>query len=583
MVEIGLSFLPFPASDSPLFPMPYSIRPIKELRDQQVRYAPREKKIEQMERAEKFYNEIDTEKDYSYKSICFLITEYRPEMYAELVFPGKDVKSDLLQFIDDLAESIAIPLEQVKEPVWTIEQLCKKFSIRSKTLLRWRRIGLISRRFLLDGKKRVGFLNSSVERFVANNPDCVRRGENFSQLTEEERQEIIKQAKKMSANGKTPTEVAQQLSQKIGRSIETIRYTLKAFDEANAECAVFPNRHTPLSKEIRQTIYQAFRKKESIESLAGRHKRTQTHIDNIIRSHCVRRIMGLPLDYIDSPEFHAMTDPALAHEAAFTANFEDEIVGSEVFVETANHDSTGLPPYLAGLYAIPLLSAEQETFLFRKMNYLKFKASQLRETLGKKKARKRKDEMTQIEDLYDQSVQIKNEIIASNLRLVVSIAKRHVSPTSSFFELVSDGNLILMKAVEKFDYTRGNKFSTYATWAMMRHFARSIPKEKKYHDRFHSSEEEILESAEDLHISPTLEEKIQAEREDIVRHFMSELSEREQQILAGHYGFFENVSPKTLRQISSEMHVSKERVRQIEIRALAKLRKLAKEEHLDIP
>ncbi|MCL2625153.1 MAG: RNA polymerase subunit sigma-70, partial [Planctomycetaceae bacterium] len=101
--------------------MPYKIRPIKELQAQQARYAPREKKIEQMERAEKFFNEIDTEKNYSYKSICFHITEYRPEMHAELVFPGKDVKSDLLLFIDDLAKSIAIPLEQARESVWTIE------------------------------------------------------------------------------------------------------------------------------------------------------------------------------------------------------------------------------------------------------------------------------------------------------------------------------------------------------------------------------------------------------------------------------------------------------------------------------
>ena len=63
---------------------------------------------------------------------------------------------------------------------------------------------------------------------------------------------------------------------------------------------------------------------------------------------------------------------------------------------------------------------------------------------------------------------MKNQIIRSNLRLVVSIAKRHVGPSNNFFELVSDGNMSLIRAVEKFDYSRGNKFSTYASWAIMK-------------------------------------------------------------------------------------------------------------------
>ena len=72
---------------------------------------------------------------------------------------------------------------------------------------------------------------------------------------------------------------------------------------------------------------------------------------------------------------------------------------------------------------------------------------------------------------------MKNFLIRSNLRLVVSIAKRHMKPRMSFFEMVSDGNMSLIRAIEKFDYTKGNKFSTYATWAIMKNYARSIPAE----------------------------------------------------------------------------------------------------------
>ena len=83
--------------------------------------------------------------------------------------------------------------------------------------------------------------------------------------------------------------------------------------------------------------------------------------------------------------------------------------------------------------------------------------------------------MGQIEKLYDESIATKNQIIRANLRLVVSIAKRYVGPTQDFFELVSDGNISLLRAVDKFDFSRGNKFSTYATWAIMKNFARTSP------------------------------------------------------------------------------------------------------------
>ena len=80
-------------------------------------------------------------------------------------------------------------------------------------------------------------------------------------------------------------------------------------------------------------------------------------------------------------------------------------------------------------------------------------------------------EMDEIEKYYDQIVAVKNQIVQANLRLVVSIAKRHVSQTEEFFGLVSDGNVSLMRAAEKFDFARGFKFSTYASWAIMKNFA----------------------------------------------------------------------------------------------------------------
>src|SRR5262249_55205631 len=132
----------------------------------------------------------------------------------------------------------------------------------------------------------------------------------------------------------------------------------------------------------------------------------------------------------------------------------------------------------------------------RKFNYLKYKALKLREQLDPLHARG--SQMDEIERLYDQAVVVKNQIVRANLRLVVSIAKRHVGPTDNFFELVSDGNMSLIRAAEKFDYARGNKFSTYASWAIMKNFARTIPDEHRKRDRFRTSQAEMFSATADV-------------------------------------------------------------------------------------
>ena len=150
----------------------------------------------------------------------------------------------------------------------------------------------------------------------------------------------------------------------------------------------------------------------------------------------------------------------------------------------------GLAPYVASLYEVPLLTREQEVHLFRKLNYLKFKIDHLRGRL--KPSRPQRKLLARIEKLYGETVATRNQIICANLRLVVSIAKRYVGPGQNFFELVSDGNLSLMRAVEWFDYSLGNRFSTYATWAIINNFSRSIQESVCYRNRFRSDPSGLL-------------------------------------------------------------------------------------------
>ena len=240
----------------------------------------------------------------------------------------------------------------------------------------------------------------------------------------------------------------------------------------------------------------------------------------------------------------------------------------------------GLPPYLASLYEVPLLAREQEVHLFRKMNYLKYQANQLRERIDP--ARARTADLDEIERLQEEALAVKNQIIRANLRLVVSIAKRHVGPSNNFFELVSDGNMSLIRAVEKFDFARGNKFSTYASWAIMKNFARTIPEENYRRDRFVTGHEEMFEAAADNRTDEHEYETAQKRKQEAVKGMLGRLDDRERRIIISRYGI-NGASEQTLEQLGRELGITKERVRQIESRAQEKLRRIASEEKLDLP
>lgn len=541
---------------------------MRQLMDQQVRFAPREKKLEQISRAETLLREIDRERIYTYEYLCFRITDYRPESFPNSKLTGEDAAHDLLLFVEDVSDSADVKAEAVGERVLTVEELSKMFNVSTKTVSRWRQQGLVSRRFLFGGRKRVGFLQSSVERFVTDNQERVERSTRFSQLTDEERQEIIDRARRLARSGGCQSEVARRLARHTGRSVETIRYTLRQFDKDNPEMAVFPDTAGPLTDEIKAKLYQQYRRGTSVEVLAKKHCRTKTTVYRVIGEMRARRLMELPLDYIPNDLFTKKNADKVC-----LADFPENDPGARKARRPA-----GLPPYLASLYEIPLFTPAQEAHVFRKFNYLKHKAAELRESLDA--ANPKSSTMDEIEQLYEEAVATKNQIVRANLRLVVSIAKRHVGQGENFFELVSDGNMSLLRAVEKFDYARGNKFSTYASWAIMKNFARTIPGEFRHRDRFRTSHDELFAATEENRGDQRAEESAQNEREHQIERILSKLDDREQRIIIHRFGLDHSHEPQTLKEVGEEMGVTKERVRQIEARALSKLRLAAEEEHI---
>jgi RNA polymerase sigma factor (sigma-70 family) len=238
-----------------------------------------------------------------------------------------------------------------------------------------------------------------------------------------------------------------------------------------------------------------------------------------------------------------------------------------------------LSPSLAGLDGDPLLTREQEVHLFRKMNFLKHQAARFRSAINPAKVKAA--DLDLVEALQGEALAVKNQIIRANLRLVVSLVKKLIRPKQDFAELVSDGYVALIQAIEKFDFSRGYKFSTYASWAIVNNLFRDSPKNHR-HDRFVTGHEAMLEAAPDHRNDERQREAEQERRREAIREMLGRLDDRERKIIVSRFGLG-GTREKTLAQLGKELGITKERVRQLETRARDKLRQLAEAQKLDLP
>ncbi len=246
--------------------------------------------------------------------------------------------------------------------------------------------------------------------------------------------------------------------------------------------------------------------------------------------------------------------------------------------DAAPPTGAGITPYIASLYQTRLLAKEEEQFYFRRMNWLKFRAASVRGRLDRRRASLRQIE--QVEGLLAEAETVKAILITANLRLVVSIAKKFVDATWAFEELVSEGNLALMRAVEKFNFALGNRFSTYATYAIQRHFYRLSHRGRQLRKRFVADDEALKDRAAAEQVHDYCSSDQIAMLKDLFAGFLAELEPRERRIVVARFGF-DGKPPRTFRELGSQMGVCKERIRQIQGRAMDKLRELAAEAKLE--
>ena len=542
----------------------------------QLRFAPLRQRQKQLAAAEDLCAMLEAGKDYPFDFICYRITGHSPKEEEQAIINGKDLLSDLQIFISKLSSQIADNAVQYPQKIYTIEELAAKLNVSTKTINRWRKKGLVARKFIVEGgAKRLGFGQDRVEKFAAKNGELIKKAAAFERLDKNKKNEIISCVRNLAKKDMSLRKIILDVAARLGVSAETVRLTIKKYEQEHPGKNPVANVRKMIRPAQAAEVYRLSQQGLSIKELSERFGKCRSTIYRVINQRREKMILAKKIEYIDSPDFN---EPQAFDKIC--GNISRNIEKSKGVDNLLKQFDTGGKE--------EAMNRQRESELFRKYNFLKFMAAANKEKINLAKVNARL--VNRIENCMLLAEAIKKNLTEANMRLVATIAGKHAASGVNMQDLIGEGHISLMRAVEKFDYNRGFRFATYASWVIAKDYARKIPaelaKQKKISDTDIETLHKELKSRFEFKPSDSASlTTIEQAGRDIRQVLRDNLDKREQFIIVNHFGLSGSLvkkEKKTLQQIGNELGLSKERIRQIELTALQKLRQILSSEQFEL-
>jgi RNA polymerase primary sigma factor len=273
------------------------------------------------------------------------------------------------------------------------------------------------------------------------------------------------------------------------------------------------------------------------------------------------------IDYVTNPSFALKA----TEERLFGENVKVEVPSWTYFGDTVEDELPNSTRRIS-------LDLEDERILFLRFNYARYRLSPMIDAQRKRETTVRARQML---FWYRRMQEARANLVQANMGLVLAMAKRSRIASVEFSELVSEGNMALLRSVEKFDISRGFRFSTYACRAILKSFSRMASKCGRYRQRFPTEYDPELErSDQDIRRHQAQAEDTLDSLRRVLADNRARLTEIEQRIIWARFAIDGGGRKRTLSQVGQIVGLSNERVRQIQSLALRKIRAALEDSYL---
>ncbi len=497
-------------------PLPTLSIPALSRLEQQLRFSPKETLLGAIVRAEGLARDVADDQPYPEDWIAFRVTGHRPDVAAPELVPGEALKSELSSLVERLCDAGKVTIDDFRgEAMVEADDLCTRWNMSRRTLVRMRKRGLVGRRLLAsDGKARVMFGAAAIEHFERAHADRIARAADYSRISAEDEARIIRRAKRYKRwLGWSLNMAAERIAERFGRSHEAIRQVLKRYEarakEANERSraglvagtqAVPPmifDEAEPLTNRRREAVYRAWRLGIDPALVSEKFRRSRPALRRAVAVARAERLLewaeeGLLGDEPDRSDqataaAAARRDQAMTLAAAALAGAiapargekrrgANPLDAAPVVTGLAGPVPRTIDGFIAAARGAGAVVAIEEKARLAAYHLLRRRC--LEEIAGLHRLFPRTMALDRIETMMRWASRLKLELIRSQLRVMIDTVEGRLSrrmedlPRTSMPRMLIEGVQRIGDAIDGFDPSRGGRLAGAVSLAMDRHAAR---------------------------------------------------------------------------------------------------------------